>query len=180
MRPDGPQRIIAEGRFLRLIEQGGWEFVQRRNASGVVIVMALTADKEVIFVEQVRPPVGCRVIEFPAGLSGDLPHAKDEPLQFAALRELIEETGYEAASAKCVFTGPSSAGLTDEMASFYVTDAVVRTGEGGGVGNEKIKVHAIPLDEVEDWLDARQQDGCLVGARVFTGLYWLRRATQDV
>ena len=149
---DSPD-VIAEGKFLRLINQGGWEFVQRRNASGVVIVLALTADREVLFVEQVRPPVGSRVIEFPAGLSGDLPHAKDEPLKAAALRELIEETGYEADSARCVFTGPSSAGLTDEMASFYVTDSVTRKSAGGGVGNEDITVHAIPIAEVEDWLD---------------------------
>ncbi|MFT7641274.1 MAG: ADP-ribose pyrophosphatase [Pirellulaceae bacterium] len=176
---DDSQRILAEGRFLRLIDRGGWEFVQRKNASGVVIVLALTDANEVLFVEQVRPPVGSRVIEFPAGLSGDQPHAKDEPLQEAALRELIEETGYEASSATCVFTGPSSAGLTDEVAAFYVTDSVTRKSEGGGVGNEEISVHTIPLDQVEDWLDQRQNDGCLVGARVFTGLYWLRRFTGN-
>ena len=51
-----------EGRFLSLREIDGWEFVTRPNATGVVGVLAFTADREIILVEQYRRPVKSRVI----------------------------------------------------------------------------------------------------------------------
>lgn len=85
-----PDQIIAETRFLRLIKRGRWDFVQRVNTTGVVCLFPLTADARVILVEQFRPPVNAPVIEFPAGLAGDLEGQEAEALETAALRELVE------------------------------------------------------------------------------------------
>ena len=76
MNSKAKQEIIYEGKFLRFIRMGGWEYVQRNNCSAIVIIMALTEDDHVIFVEQYRPPVDKIVIEFPAGLVDDLGHSK--------------------------------------------------------------------------------------------------------
>jgi NAD+ synthase (glutamine-hydrolysing) len=49
--------------------------------------------------------VGQRVIEMPAGLVGDEPGQEEESFESAARRELLEETGYEAASLEPLFAG---------------------------------------------------------------------------
>ncbi len=62
------KRVLFEGKFIRLIAEDGWEYVQRANCTGIVIVLAKSPEGRVLLVEQFRKPVGKRVIEFPAGL----------------------------------------------------------------------------------------------------------------
>jgi ADP-ribose pyrophosphatase len=166
--------ILAEGRFLQFVRRQRWEYVTRKEASGVVVVAALTEEGNALLVEQFRTPVGRRVIELPAGLAGDVQGADDEPLTEAAQRELIEETGYRAAEFRHVFTGPSSAGLTDEIVTIFVATGLTRVGAGGGVEGESIVVHEIPLAEIDRWLADRARQGYLIDVRVYTGLYFLR------
>jgi ADP-ribose pyrophosphatase len=166
--------VLAEGKHLQFVRRDRWEYVTRNGASGVVVVAALTQVGNVLLVEQFRAPVGRRVIELPAGLSGDVEGAADEPLAQAAQRELIEETGYRAAELRHVFTGPSSAGLTDEIVAIFVAAGLTRVAEGGGVEGESIVVHEVPLPEIDSWLEARAREGYLIDVRVYTGLYFLR------
>ena len=91
----GEARVIMEGKFIRYLKKDGWEYVERPNCSGVVIILAVTDDNTLLFTEQYRIPLGKPVIEFPAGLVGDT-EDRHETLEVAALRELLEETGYQA------------------------------------------------------------------------------------
>ena len=88
--------VLYEGRFLTFKRKGTWEYVERRAVTGAVAILAITENQEIILVEQFRPPVGCQVIELPAGLAGDIKSEEQETLAQAAARELLEETGYEA------------------------------------------------------------------------------------
>ena len=106
--------VLASGRFLRLVRRDGWEWAERTNTSGVVVIAALTPAGEVLLVEQERLPVGARVLEMPAGLAGDVAGAEDEALAEAARRELVEETGWDAERMEEVTSGPVSAGMTSE------------------------------------------------------------------
>lgn len=169
---------LAIGRFLSLVKVGTWEYATRNNASGVVMIAPLTTENRVIFVEQYRPPVDKMVIEFPAGLAGDIEGEADELLEAAAARELEEETGYRAEKMQHVFTGPASAGLCDEIASLYVARNLTRVGQGGGVDGENITVHEVPLAEADAWLSEKQRAGCLVDGRVYAGLYFLNPHVQ--
>mgnify|MGYP001400965326 CR=1 FL=1 len=90
------KKSLHQGRFLAMFERGGWEYVDRVGASGVVVILALTDADELVLVEQHRVPVDASVIELPAGLAGDLPDSQDEDFREAARRELLEETGYRA------------------------------------------------------------------------------------
>ena len=73
---DSEIQTIAATKHLRLVSRGGWSYVQRPNATGVVTIVPRTAEGKIIFVEQFRPPVQAPVIEFPAGLAGDVaPHS---------------------------------------------------------------------------------------------------------
>ena len=69
MADSEPKRVVGEGRFLRLVERDGWEYVERRTASAVVIIVPVTSADELVLLDQYRPPVRGRVLEFPAGTS---------------------------------------------------------------------------------------------------------------
>ncbi|MCR9116743.1 MAG: NUDIX hydrolase [bacterium] len=168
-----PKRTVAETKHLRLVERDGWSYAERANASGVVCVVACTNDGKILLVEQYRPPVGCNVIELPAGLAGDLTDQADEAFEQAAQRELLEETGYRATELTQKTVVASSAGLTNETVTMFVANEVQKVGPGGGDESEEIRVHEVPLAEVNDWLVRVQADGRLVDSRVYAGLYFL-------
>lgn len=164
--------VMAEGKHLRLLRRGTWEFVQRRSGADVVLVAAITDERSLVLVEQSRPPVNANVIELPAGLVGDDPDHASETLEEAARRELWEETGYEAHSLQPVFAGASSAGLTDEQVTLFVATGLRKTASGSGSGDESITVHEVPLTEALPWLEARRATGSLIDARVPCGIFF--------
>ena len=82
-------RVLGKGKFLRLIRDRHWEFVERVNARGVVAIIAVTADRRIILTDQYRSAVGRSVIDLPAGLAGDVKGQEDEAFAESALRELL-------------------------------------------------------------------------------------------
>ena len=164
-------KIHYQGRFLGMRECDRWEYAYRTNASGVVGIVAVTDTRELILVEQYRIPVKSRVIELPAGLSGD-DGDFDEALETAAERELLEETGYSAGSLENLLTCPSSSGMSNEVITMFYAGDLKRTGPGGGSHNEKITVHHVPLDGATEWLEARMGEGMLVDPKVYAALFW--------
>lgn len=168
--------IHFEGRYLSMLEREGWEFVSRSNASKVVALVAVTADREIVLVEQYRKPVGASVIEIPAGLVGDHDDPNESVL-VAAARELEEETGYTAADFDILMECPSSAGMSDEIISFVIARGLSRTGPGGGDDSENIITHAVALDQVNDWLDLQRAGGKMLDPKVYSALHWLQSGT---
>lgn len=150
---DPEQITIAwQGQHLSIALRDRWEYATRNTQRPAVGIIAITDDRRVILVEQFRPPVDCRVIELPAGLSGDIVGAETESLQAAAERELLEETGYRAANWTELVRGYSSPGLTDEAVVLFLATGLAKAGAGGGDGTENITLHEIPCDEVLPWL----------------------------
>lgn len=167
-------KVIAGGRFLSLVSRGGWEYVTRTNAAGVVAVVAVTDQDEIVLVEQHRLPIGGPVVEIPAGLVGDCPDDEGEDPVVAAERELLEETGFVTSGLTPAGRFVSSAGLSDEAVTFFLARGVTRTSSGGGVGGERIAVHLIPIPEIHQWLVARLRDGVQIDAKVLTALALLQ------
>ena len=168
------KKSLHQGRFLAMFERGGWEYVDRVGATGVVVILAVTDEDELVLVEQHRVPLGASVIELPAGLAGDLPDSQDEDFREAARRELLEETGYEAESIEFLCEGPPSAGLTSEIQTLLRATGLRKTGPGGGDETEDITVHTIALNVLDDWLGEAAQRGCLIDPKIYAGLYFLR------
>lgn len=166
---------LAEGRFARFVRRDDWEFVERKNVKGIVCIAALTAEGEVVLVEQERRPVGARVIEPPAGLCGDSPESRDEPLEVAARRELLEETGYEAEHLEPIFRGTPSAGILDEVIDFFRATGLRRVAPGGGDASESITVHTPRLTEIDAWIADQERQGKIVDIKVHAVLRWLER-----
>lgn len=171
---------IYRGKFLTYRKtSANWEYVTRSKAKGVVAILAITDDKQVVLTEQYRPPVGRNVIELPAGLAGDIPLQEEEPLMTAAKRELKEETGYEAKNWTTLSEGTSSAGLTDEFVTMFYATGLTRMTQGGGVGGENIKVHFVHQADVTKWCRDRQSEGKYVDFKIFAALHLARSLTQS-
>ncbi|MGH8029735.1 MAG: NUDIX hydrolase [Arenimonas sp.] len=171
---DNETRTVYEGKWLRLRVQGRWEYAERTNDGGLaVIVVAATPERKVLFVEQYRVPVGARTIEMPAGIVGDV-HA-GESLELAAERELLEETGWQAAKVELLMTGPTSAGMSSERVAFVRATGLTRVHAGGGDESEDIVVHEVPVDEVPAWLTRKAAEGFEMDLKLWAGLWLLDR-----
>ena len=169
-----PYKTLYQGHYLSLLEVDNWEFVSRSNASGVVVLLAVTGRDELVLVEQFRIPVGDSVIELPAGLVGDLAD-RDESVLLAAQRELLEETGFEAGNLEVLMSCPSSAGMSAEIITFVLATGLRKVAAGGGDSSENIRIHLIPLTQADQWLHSQQAAGKPLDPKIFSALYWLHR-----
>lgn len=167
---------VHRGRHLSMRSVGGWEYAARNTARPAVGIVAITDSGDVLLVEQHRPPVGKKVIELPAGLSGDIAGKEDEALVEAAKRELLEETGFIASRWTELLSGYSSPGLTDESITLFLAEGLEQDGPGGGDESEDITVHGVPLDEVLSWLRQRQTTADL---KLLAGLFAAEKTIRN-
>lgn len=169
---------LFAGRWLRLMRRGRWEFAERTNPGGGVIIIAITPANRVLFVEQWREAVRGKTIEMPAGLVGDMVGSTGESAVAAAARELVEETGYRAGRVEFLMAGPSSAGMSNEMIAFVRAYDLVREHAGGGDTSENILVHEVPLAEAATWLLDKMREGFSIDPKLFAGLYFIEHAPE--
>lgn len=168
-----PVETLFEGRWLSLRKRGRWEYAERNNPGGAVIILAVTPEDKVLFVEQYRVSILKNTIEMPAGLVGDEAGQRDESALHAAQRELEEETGYRCARVDFVHEGPSSSGMSTEMIAFVRAWDLVKVGPGGGDESENIVVHEVPRREAGAWLFARAAEGYSIDPKLFAGLWFI-------
>ena len=165
---------VYEGKWLRMKKRGRWEFVERTNAGGMaVIILAVTPDGNLLFVEQQRIPVEGLTIEMPAGLVGDIDGA--ESIELAASRELLEETGWQAARVELLMSGPTSSGMSNERVAFVRARDLVRVHAGGGDDSEQILVHEVPVADAPTWMARKMAEGYQLDAKLWAGLWLLDR-----
>src|SRR5687768_8156171 len=92
--PDaGPAEVMWQGKYIRAVKRGQWEYVGRTSGVRAVVILA-EHDEKVILVDQLRMPLGRRCLELPAGLVGD--EDPNATVEDTALKELEEETGFSA------------------------------------------------------------------------------------
>ncbi|UBU08442.1 NUDIX hydrolase [Nonomuraea gerenzanensis] len=94
---DGPAGFLkVRGRRYRYPDgnEAVWDILV---GGATVAIVALTDDEQVVLARQYRPGPGQVLLELPGGNADG-----DEPVEVAAARELLEETGYEAAALEVV------------------------------------------------------------------------------
>lgn len=166
----GKEITLYESRWLGIYRKGTWDYVRRPNSDCCVGILAITDEDEVVLVEQFRVPMGARVLEIPAGLTGDEEEFVGETLEESAGRELLEETGYRAGRVELLISSPTSAGMTPEMTNLYWGRELVRETEGGGTESEEITVHHVPIVNLRGFLGEKQREGLLVDFKIHAAL----------
>ena len=152
-----------EGRFLAVEKEGSWEYAVRTHGIAAAVIVAVD-DGHIVLVEQYRVPIGGPCLELPAGLVGD--EQAGEAIEIAAARELEEETGYRADAIESLGLFHSSPGMTSEAFTLVRATGLTRVGDGGGVEDEDISVHRVPLAEVATFVAARRAAGVAVDAKI--------------
>ncbi len=164
------EKTVYQGKYLRLMtatysDASGrlreWEFVERTNCDGIVAIVPVTDDDEILLIRQFRPPVNRCVIEFPAGLND-----KGGTLEEAARRELLEETGYAAKTWELLTEGPLSSGASGEILTVYLARGLEFSGAGTRDETEDIEVMKIPMDSLHDRLAELQARGDFVDLKI--------------
>lgn len=158
-----PVEVMWEGKFVRALRRGHWEYASRSRNIGAVVILA-EHDGNVILVEQPRVAPDCRCIELPAGLVGDLD--PDATVESTAIKELEEETGFTAERVERLGEFYSSPGMLSEGFTIVRAHGVRRVGEGGGDDHEDIIVHLIPRGEIANFLEQKRAEGLGIDAKL--------------
>ena len=160
---DAPEEIVWQGKWITARRRGRWEYVGRARNIRAAVILPLDAG-DVVLVEQYRVPLRRRCIELPAGLIGDESEGED-PLE-AARRELVEETGYEAAEWTDLGDYFSSPGMVSESFTLLRASSLTRVDAGGGVSDEDIVVHRVPLAEIASRIDGFRAQGLAIDVKI--------------
>lgn len=133
-----------------------------RHPGGAVVVPVFD-DGRVMFVRQLRYPLGRHVMELPAGKL-----ARGEDPAAAALRELAEETGYDAGSLEHLVTVYSTPGFCDEQLHIYLARGLALR-PGGTLREEGELTMTLEFLPLEDAV-ARARRGEIEDAKTIIGL----------
>lgn len=151
-----PAELVWEGKFIRAIRRGKWEYASRARDIRAVVILAEFEGK-VILVDQPRVGPDCRCLELPAGLVGDLdPNAT---IEATAIKELEEETGFTAERVERLGDFYSSPGMLAEAFTLVRVHGVRRIGAGGGDESEDINVHLVARADIANFLEQKRAEG---------------------
>lgn len=166
----------AGGKWLELenieyIDHNGntrnWECAGRVNSRGAVMMIAqLKPSDQLVLIRQFRPPAGCVVVEFPAGLIDD----RESPTE-TAIRELYEETGLTGEVTQVISPALNSPGLSGES----ITTVLMAVDENAPVNqspspemeeSEDIETFLVSPADLPDFITQSELDGCMIDAKV--------------
>lgn len=158
-------RVVEwEGKWIRVVRDGRWEFVERCGGVHAVVILA-EHEGRVVLVEQVRVPLGSRkCLELPAGLVGD--EDPEATIEDTAIKELEEETGFTAQRVERLGKFFSSPGMVAEGFTLVRAQGLTRIGDGGGTVHEEIEVHLVPRGDVATFVETKRAEGCAIDVKL--------------
>lgn len=143
--------------------------VQAIRFADWVLVLALTANEEVVMVRQYRHGIERVCLELPGGLVD----ADDDSPALSARRELLEETGYRAD--KIILLGecfPQPAVLSNKCFFYLAKNAACAQPQHQDSG-EDIEILKIPLKEIPAKIESREIDHGMVLLAFF--FLWMKQ-----
>ncbi len=145
-------RKIADCRVFRVRED-----TSRRDSDGAgstffvvespdwANIVAVTRSHEVVLIEQFRHGVGKMVLEVPGGMVDD-----GEDPAGAAIRELIEETGYSPGRMIAIGRSLPNPAIQNNTIHHFLALDCEKTAEVAFDDHESIVTRLVPLSELED------------------------------
>jgi ADP-ribose pyrophosphatase len=136
---------------------------------GAAIILPLFDDGSVLLERQFRYPVGQHFYELPAGKL-----EPDESALETAKRELLEETGYEAAEWRELGRLHPCIGYSDERIDFFLARKLEFKGAQLDEG-EFLETLRVSLAEGVDWI----RRGRITDAKTILGLFWAEKILTE-
>lgn len=112
-----------------------------------VVVAAVTEDNQMIMIRQYRHGIRDVILEVPAGCVEE-----GETMEEAAVRELLEETGYEAGSVTYLCKTAPNGSCLSNYAHCYLAREAKKTGRQKLDPTEEIQVELYSLEEIREML----------------------------
>ena len=156
-----------------------WEAVNRLNTKGVVVIIPITENNDLILIKQYRPVLDRYVIELPAGLV-----ETDEDYMAAGKRELIEETGYSSDNISLLTEGVISTGINTEKWKIVIAQDVKKVSaavlaDHSADDNEDIEVLKVSLDGIFTELENLKQNAVEIDLRIYGLLELAKRKKKN-
>ncbi len=171
------EETVLQGRFIsvrraRFLDPDGVPFERDIvRHPGAVAVVAVTADRGVVLVQQYRPAVDGWVLEIPAGTCD----VDGEPPETTADRELVEEAGYAAGALTLLTAAVITPGFCDEVSRVYLATGLRPVATARQGAEERfLRILEVPLDRFDGLVD----DGTIVDATTILGVALARRRLE--
>lgn len=165
--PVAPTTLLQTSRFTvvevsRIARDGSLRQRAVVRHPGAVTILPLLDDQRVCLIRNYRVSVNQTLIELPAGTLDP----EEDPAE-AAQRELLEETGYRAASWRHLHSFFLSPGILDERMHLYLATDLTPGPTALELG-EEIETLLTPWDEAIRWIyEGQIQDAKTIAALLF-------------
>lgn len=160
---DAVAQTMWQGKYVRAIKKGRWEYVSRTNDVRAVVILAEHEGK-IVLVEQHREAIGGRCLELPAGLVGD--DDANATVESTAVKELEEEAGFTATQVERLGDFFGSPGILAESFTLVRAHGVRRIGDGGGTADEDINVHLVARAEIASFVEQKRAEGVAIDVKL--------------
>lgn len=156
-------KVVCETRYMSLMERSGVTYVRMDDG---VLVVPLTADGDVFFIQEYSAAFDMPVLSVPAGII-----EPGEDRADAANREMQEEIGYRADQMDYVGEVRMNAKYVEAKHYVYLAREL---SESKLQGDEQWEITTVrvPLEQVDDLISS----GRLVDAMVIAAVYMAKRA----
>jgi 8-oxo-dGTP pyrophosphatase MutT (NUDIX family) len=159
-------RVIAtsprtgQDRTFALVRAGNW-----------VNVVAINASREMVLVRQYRHGTGHITLEIPGGVIDD-----GEDPQHAAVRELLEETGYSGGTVSSLGVVDPNPAFIDNHCYTFLVEGCRKTADLDLDDGEDIEVITVPLAKIPKMVATGDIDHALV----LCAFWWLAAQRPDL
>lgn len=146
------------------------ETVRHPGAAAVVALLSepSRSDPDVLLLRQYRYAAGGPIWEVPAGVL----EPGEDPLA-CAHRELLEETGAQAAEMRHLTTILTTPGFTDERIHLFLATGITR-GEARPMSDEFLELEVRPMSRIREMIrDGDIADGKSIAALLYVAAYRL-------
>lgn len=162
-----PGTLVFESRRFQVRRQevrtaGGVHVYDIVTHPGAAVILPLLPDDQILLIHNYRPAVGRELLELPAGTL-DLPESPRD----CALRELAEETGYQAGRLEPLCSFHSSPGFCTELLHVFVATEL-KPGPTRHEASEQIRLTPMKYAEALAAIGGGQiADGKTIAALLF-------------
>ena len=135
------------------------------DAGDWVNIIPLTPENEVVLIRQYRHGIEGFTLEVPGGMVD----ATDGSPQIAAIREMQEETGYDASDVVPLGRTHPNPAIQGNYCHTFLARGAVKTATPSFDGTEETEVVLVPLAEIPSCI----QNGQITHALVIVAFHWL-------